>query len=92
MNGYFLNRFEAVLSPRAAPVVSAALFSGVHTPNWFLMIVTLLTGYLAAVVYRRDKNLYFLGLAHGCVGFLLFLVVPDLVSHHLNVGPGWFTH
>ena len=26
-------------------------------------------------------------IAHGAVGFLLFLVVPDSVSHHLNVGP-----
>ena len=72
--------------------MSAALFSGVHTPNWFLMLVCLVAGYVAAHVYRRDKNLYFLGLAHGAVGFLLFLVVPDSVSHHLNVGPGWFAH
>lgn len=54
------------------------------------MAVTLLLGYCCAIVYRRYKNLYFLGLAHGTVGFLLYLVVPDSISHHLNVGPGWF--
>ncbi len=92
LNGYFLNRFDSVLSRRTAPMISAALFSGAHLPNWFLMAVTLLTGYVCARIYRRYNNLYFLGLAHGTVGFLLFLVVPDSISHHLVVGPGWFGH
>ena len=92
LNGYFFNRFDRVLSPRAASVAAAALFSGAHLPNWFLMAVTLPLGYCAARLYRRHKNLYFLGIAHGIIGFLLFLVVPDSISHHLTVGPGWFTH
>jgi membrane protease YdiL (CAAX protease family) len=90
LNGYFLNRFDSVLSRRAAPMLSAALFSGAHLPNWFLMAVTLLAGYLCARIYHRYKNLYFLGLAHGTIGFLLFLVIPDSISHHLTVGPVWF--
>jgi hypothetical protein len=90
LNGYFLNRLDAALGHRAAPVVSAALFSGVHTPNWFLMGVTLLAGYCCARLYRRYNNLWFLGFAHGTIGFVLFLVVPDSVSRHLVVGPGWF--
>jgi hypothetical protein len=90
LNGYFLNRFEALVSRRAAPAISAALFSGAHTPNWFLMAVTLVLGYVCARVYRRHPNLYFLGAAHATVGFLLLLVVPDSISHHLIVGPGWF--
>ncbi|MBZ5725695.1 MAG: CPBP family intramembrane metalloprotease [Acidobacteriia bacterium] len=88
LNGYFMNRFAAVLPRRAAPVVAAALFSGAHTPNWFLMAVAFAAGYCCARIYRRYRNLYFLGLAHATVGFLLFLVVPDSVSHHLMVGPG----
>jgi len=92
LNGYFFNRFDRILSPRAAPVAAAALFSGAHLPNWFLMLVTLPLGYCAARLYRRHKNLYFLGIAHGVIGFLLFLVVPDSISHHLTVGPGWYTH
>ena len=92
LNGYFMNRFDAVLSRRAAPMLSAALFSGAHLPNGFLMIVTFVLGYCCARVYRRYKNLYFLGLAHATFGFLLFLVVPDSVSHHLIVGPGWYLH
>jgi hypothetical protein len=92
LNGYFLNRFHRTLSRRAAPMVVAALFSGVHLPNWFLMAVTLLAGYCSVQIYLRYKNLYFLGLIHGTIGFLLYLVVPDTISHHLAVGPGWFRH
>ena len=92
LNGYFLNRFHAVLGRRAASLISAALFCGVHAPNWFLMLVAFPAGYCSTRIYWRYRNLYFLGLAHATVGFLLFLVVPDSVSHHLRVGPGWFGH
>lgn len=90
LNGYFLTRFDALVSQRSAPLIAAGLFAGAHTPNWFLMAVTLLLGYCCAIVYRRYKNIYFLGLAHGTIGFFLYLTVPDSISHHLNVGPGWF--
>jgi membrane protease YdiL (CAAX protease family) len=90
LNGYFLNRLEASVSRRAAPAISAALFSGAHMPNWFLMAVTLVFGYVCARIYRRHPNLYFLGAAHATLGFLVLLVVPDSISHHLIVGPGWF--
>jgi membrane protease YdiL (CAAX protease family) len=92
LNGYFLNRIDRVVSSRAAPILTAALFSSVHLPNWFLMAVTLLAGYGCTWLYRRYRNLYSLGLAHGTLGFLLYLVIPDSISHHLVVGPGWFTH
>jgi hypothetical protein len=92
LNGYFLNRMKRVVSARMAPVISAAAFSGVHIPNLFLMAVTLLAGFACARIYRRYPNLYFLGIAHGTLGFLLYLVVPDSISHHLVVGPGWFHH
>ncbi|HEV3196683.1 MAG TPA: CPBP family glutamic-type intramembrane protease [Bryobacteraceae bacterium] len=92
LNGYFLNRFDAVFSRRAAPMAAAALFSGAHLPNGFLMAVTLVAGYCCTRIYQKYNNLYFLGLAHATVGFFLFLVVPDSISHHLTVGPGWFGH
>jgi membrane protease YdiL (CAAX protease family) len=92
LNGYFLNRFHAVLGRRAASLIAAALFSAVHAPNWFLMVVAFPAGYCSTRIYWRYRNLYCLGLAHATVGFLLFLVVPDSVSHHLKVGPGWFGH
>lgn len=90
LNGYLLNRLEKVLSPAKAAPVAAALFSLAHLPNWFLMIATLAGGYCANIVYRRHKNLYFLGLAHAVLGFTIFVAAPDWMIHHLRVGPGWF--
>ena len=95
LNGYFVNRFLEGRPRQAAqqvPLLAAVLFSAAHLPNWFLMAVTFGGGYLSARAYLQTRNLLFLGLAHGIIGFLLYLVVPDAVSHHLAVGPGWFVH
>ena len=93
LNGYFVNRFSDFLPhhTHAVPILAAICFSLVHLPNWFLMIVTLAGGYVCVRVYLHNRNLYFLGLAHGVIGFLIYLVVPDSVSHHLYVGPKWFS-
>jgi hypothetical protein len=90
LNGYFLNRFDALASRRASPWLAVAAFSCAHAPNWFLMAVALVFGYCSARIYHRYRNLYFLGMAHATVGFLLYLLIPDSISHHLNVGPAWF--
>jgi len=90
LNGYFLNRFDALLSSRVASLAAATLFCIAHTPNWFLMSVTFVGGYYSTLVYRRRRCLYFLGLAHALLGFLIFLIVPDSITHHLRVGPAWF--
>jgi membrane protease YdiL (CAAX protease family) len=92
LNGYCLNRLHTALPQRGAALAAAALFSAIHAPNWFLMVVTLVAGYLAARLYTRHRNLYFLGLAHGTVGVLLFLVAPDSISHHMVIGPAWYRH
>jgi len=93
LNGFFVNRFAAFLPNRsgAVPVVAGVLFSLAHLPNWFLMIFSLAGGYVCAAIYRKYQNLYFLGLAHGVIGFLIYLVAPDTISHHLYVGPKWFS-
>ena len=90
LNGYFYNRMEALTTPSRSSLIAAGLFAAVHSPNWFLMGFTLMAGYGATVVYRKYRNLYVLGIAHAVIGLLLFLVVPDSISHHLRVGPGWF--
>jgi hypothetical protein len=89
LNGYFLNRFVKI-SPAFAPLIAAIAFSAIHTPNWFLIIVTFFAGFVCAKIYLKFRNLYVLGLAHGVIGFLLYLCVPDTISHHLYVGPKWF--
>ncbi|HUE23289.1 MAG TPA: CPBP family glutamic-type intramembrane protease [Bryobacteraceae bacterium] len=90
LNGYIANRLLAVASARHVPLLAAALFAGAHLPNWFLMLVTFVTGYYSTKIFLRYRNLYFLGLAHAMIGTALFVVVPDSISHHLTVGPGFF--
>jgi hypothetical protein len=72
------------------PLITAALFAGTHLPNWFLMLVTFATGYYSTKIFVRYRNLYFLGLAHALIGTVLFVAVPDSISHHLTVGPSFF--
>jgi hypothetical protein len=90
LNGYIANRLLAVSSARHVPLIAGALFAGAHFPNWFLMPVTFVTGYYSTKLYLKYRNVYFLGLAHGVIGTLLFVVIPDSISHHLTVGPGFF--
>lgn len=90
LNGYFANRLAEFLGKshvHGVALGAAALFSLVHFPNWFLLPVTFAGGYVCARVYLRYRSLYVLALAHGIVGFFLFLVVPDSVSAHFLVGP-----
>ncbi|HKW98102.1 MAG TPA: CPBP family intramembrane glutamic endopeptidase [Bryobacteraceae bacterium] len=91
LNGYFLNRLSEYARHQArVPPMTAILFSLAHTPNWFLMLASLAGGYICGWIFFRYRNLYFLGVAHGVIGFLLYLTVPDSISHHLYVGPKWF--
>jgi membrane protease YdiL (CAAX protease family) len=91
LNGYIANRLLAVSSGRYVPLIAATLFAGAHLPNWFLMIVTFATGYVSTKIFMRYRNIYFLGLAHALIGTVLFVVIPDSISHHLTVGPGFFS-
>lgn len=94
LNGYFVNRLDDCLAGRQhalVPILAAVFFSMAHLPNWFLMLVTLGGGYVCARIYLKYRNLYFLGVSHGVVGFLIYLVVPDTITHHLYVGPKWFS-
>jgi membrane protease YdiL (CAAX protease family) len=92
LNGYFVNRLRDFFGrSMRVPLVAALLFELVHLPNWFLMAVTFTAGLIGALAYLRHRNLYFLGLAHGLLGFLLYLVVPDAISRHMYVGPRWFS-
>jgi len=90
LNGYFLNRLDAALPGRAAAPLAALLFSAAHAPNPFLMTVTFPLAWCATIIYHRTHNLYLLGIAHAIIGLLLFLVIPDTITHHLRVGPSWF--
>jgi hypothetical protein len=91
LNGFFTNRLAAAFDDRHQYLVAplaGMLFAGAHAPNIFLMEVTLVSGALAAWVYRRYRNLLFLAVAHAVIGTMIWFAVSDSVSHHLRVGPG----
>ena len=92
LNGYLANRLAALSAERRVPLIAATAFSAAHLPNWFLMTVTFVLGYYSTHLYIKHRNVYVLGIAHGIIGSLLFVVVPDSVSHNLRVGPGFFLH
>lgn len=87
LNGYFANRLQASFDTRYQYLVApmaGAMFAAAHVPNPLLMVVTLIGGTVAAAAYQRHRNLFFLALAHALIGTMLWLVVPDNVSHHLR--------
>lgn len=92
LNGYFLNRLRQAGCGRHAPLWAALLFSLAHLPNPFLMGVTLPGGYFASHLFLRYRSLWLLGAAHGLIGFLLNLVVPDPISGRFLVGPRYILH
>lgn len=92
LNGYFVNRlagFWGSANYKSTALSAATLFSLAHAPNWFLMAVTFVGGYACVRIFQKYRNIYFLGLAHGLIGFLLYLLVPDSISHGLKVGPAY---
>ncbi len=91
LNGYFANRLQASFDSRYQYLVApmaGVMFAAAHVPNALLMSVTLIGGTVAAWAYQRHRNLFFLAFAHALIGTMLWLVVPDRLSHHLRVGPG----
>jgi membrane protease YdiL (CAAX protease family) len=91
LNGYFVNRLEASFDTKYQYLVAptaGAMFAAAHVPNPLLMSVTFVGGTVAAFAYQRYRNLIFLALAHAVIGTMIWLAVPDSVSHHLRVGPG----
>ena len=91
LNAFFVTRLSAAFADRyeyAIAPLAGGFFAAAHWPNPLLVYVTLVAGTLAAIVYRRHRNLLFLAFAHALLGTTIWFVVPDSVSHHLRVGPG----
>ncbi len=92
LNGYFVNRlleFRGAAGGRFVPFGAAALFAFAHFPNWFLVVVTFIGGYASAVLYLRRRSLYPLAVAHGLIGYTLYLVVPESIAAGFLIGPGY---
>jgi hypothetical protein len=90
LNDYFMPRLTRVLTNESAALSFAAmLFASAHLPNLPLTVATLVWGAISAVLFRRYRNLYALGLAQGLLGLCFAVCVPDALHHHLKVGLGY---
>ena len=87
---FYRRQRELFESSAAASVAAGALFSIFHLPNPFLMAVTLVAGFIACEIYRRQPNLFVMGAMHALTSFTLYYALPRGVTHGLRVGPGYY--
>lgn len=90
LQSYFFVRLERVISARAAVILSAGLFCLVHIPNPVLVSVCLIAGWVACEIFRRNRNIYALGIAHAILGLTIAITVPDDIQRHMRVGIGYY--
>jgi membrane protease YdiL (CAAX protease family) len=68
------------------------LFASAHIPNPVLVVATLAVGICFTQLFRRYRNIWGLGIAHGLLGLALTLSVPNDVHHHMRVGIGYLRY
>lgn len=88
---FYRRSLDVVSSPWGAALISASAFALFHVPNPLLVGVTFLGGVVSCMLYRRVPNVFVLGVAHAVVSTTLFSALPVSMTHHLRVGPGYYT-
>jgi len=83
---FFVNLEELLGDGRKALLGSALLFSAAHIPNPVLVSSTFVVALFFIAVFRRYRNIYPLGVAHGLLGLALAVSVPDALLRHMRVG------
>lgn len=90
---FFFIRFERMLASGTRAVLATAfLFSAIHLPNWVLLVATGIMGLVFAEIFRRHRNIYWLGLAHAMLGIALAMALPDALHHQMNVGVAYLSY
>lgn len=88
----FMNRRAQIIWGRGAAsvLVTALIFSVLHFPNPWLMVVTFVGGLVWAFVYQRQPNLFALALSHGVMTWVLVSALPPSALNHLRIGLKYF--
>lgn len=86
---FFLHLESLLRSGRRAVMATALLFSSAHIPNPVLIPVTLAGGLILSELFRRNRTLYPLAVAHALVALSLAISVPETVLHDMRVGIGY---
>lgn len=77
------------VSAAGTRLIAAVLFALVHWPNPLVMLVTLLGMFVWAQQYQRGRPLWQLALVMGLTATTFSQMLPDDLTHHMRVGPGY---
>lgn len=89
---FFLHLEYLLRSGRRAVTATALLFSSAHIPNPVLVPVTLVGGLILSEMFRRNRTLYLLAVAHALVALCLAISIPETVLHDMRVGLGYIRY
>jgi len=93
LQDYFMDRLLRLVSSEFAAVsLAGTLFAAAHLPNLVLTAACLVWGIVSCALFRRNRNLWALGLAQGLLGLCFAVCVPDALHHHLRVGLGYLRY
>jgi hypothetical protein len=91
MQSYFHRRLRTIIkTPHLSSLAVAIMFAGAHVPSPVLMVATLAGGLMLAEVFVRHPNVWPLALAQAIAGFLIAVLTPATLIHHMRVGPGYY--
>lgn len=90
---FFLSRLLRLMpNRRKAAFAAAGLFAFAHVPNPVLVVLTIVWGSAACLIFLRYRNLYPLAIAHAVLGITIAMVVPGHVDHNMRVGLGYLRY
>jgi membrane protease YdiL (CAAX protease family) len=72
--------------------MATGLFAAAHLPNPLLVAATLAIGFCFTQIFRRYRDIYTLGIAHGLLGLALACSLPNDVHRHMRVGLGYLLY
>lgn len=89
---FFLHLEYLLRSGRRAVLATALVFSSAHIPNPVLVPVTLVGGVILSEMFRRNRTLYMLAVAHTLIALSLAISIPETVLHDMRVGIGYIRY
>jgi hypothetical protein len=89
---FLFNRLrQALFTDSGAAFCAAVLFGLVHSPNWVIVGVSVVFGFLSCHLFRRHPNILTLGLAHGVLAIVIYYAWPPTWHHGMTIG-GIYLH
>lgn len=89
----FINRRAQIVWQKGvrSVVLTALVFSFLHFPNPWLMLVTFIGGLVWAFVYQRAPNLFALAISHSLMTWVVVSTLPMTALNHLRIGFKYFS-